>query len=632
VARLARAQGVAVDAAGRRFVADSRNHTIRRLETDGALVTLAGLPGVAGAADGMGHQARFNVPLGLAADGAGGVFVADSLNHAIRHVDASGVTTTVAGKLGESGLPALFGALQAGIDARFNRPVGVVFDGQFLYIADSLNGAIRRMNAANEVLLFAGPSDATFGNPGAPVSRADARFSLPSALALAPDGVLWIADSVNQRIYKTQPNAADGLVYPSTGVAGSANFVASASAVAVDPETGDGLVFASLGAAGAVLYRVSAGLSNNQVTALSRVTVGDADGALDTSASFAGGTMGIAYDLLRRRLLVADPNNSLLREIDLALTPALVGTVTGQRSPGTGIGGVNGGRTVFLAPALDSEAVLVWDDRGAAHRIGVDDGSAVPIAVSGTADVGEVLMGAQGGADALYLAGAKRLLLPGPDGNAVGASTAGPPEDGPRGVGRFGELRAMLVDELGQAWVADAGAHAVRVVTPAGVIQRVAGRYGTPGFQLGDALDDALLDTPVDLQFAADSSVLVLDAGNRAVLRIALGLDGRRKLSLVAGNLDDPRAIAIDGLGRLYVAEGTLCTVVRIDLDGQRTTVAGQARQRGLLTGGLPGALALPPPALNPIALANRVGMRVIGDRLLLTMENAVVRLAPLPA
>ena len=96
-------RGVTVDGGGNIYVADSSNHTIRKITPAGAVTTLAGLAGSSGSADGIGSAARFRVPAGVAADGAGNVYVADLGNHTIRRISPTGAVSTIAGVPGSYG-------------------------------------------------------------------------------------------------------------------------------------------------------------------------------------------------------------------------------------------------------------------------------------------------------------------------------------------------------------------------------------------------------------------------------------------------------------------------------------------------------------------------------------------------
>jgi sugar lactone lactonase YvrE len=131
---------VALDKNGNLYVADTDNNTIRTLSTDGTVGTLAGLAGSSGAADGTAGAARFNHPAALAVDGAFNVYVLDTDNHTLRKiVSAAGVVTTIAGHAGAPG-----SADGVGADARFNFPAGLAITAASeLYIADTNNHTLR---------------------------------------------------------------------------------------------------------------------------------------------------------------------------------------------------------------------------------------------------------------------------------------------------------------------------------------------------------------------------------------------------------------------------------------------------------------------------------------------------------
>ncbi|KRB79180.1 hypothetical protein ASE07_05765 [Noviherbaspirillum sp. Root189] len=97
------AYGVAVDAAGNVYVADTSNHVIRKVTPEGVVTTIAGMAAATGSADGNGTAARFNAPRGITIDPAGNLYVADTNNHTIRKITPAGAVSTIAGKAGEAG-------------------------------------------------------------------------------------------------------------------------------------------------------------------------------------------------------------------------------------------------------------------------------------------------------------------------------------------------------------------------------------------------------------------------------------------------------------------------------------------------------------------------------------------------
>jgi sugar lactone lactonase YvrE len=175
------------------YVAEAVSHTIRKVSiATGAVTTVAGSSGKAGAVDGTGAAARFNAPTGITTDGTD-LYVADANNNAIRKVSiATGAVTTFAGTArGAAGA-----ADGTGGAARFNGPKGIATDGAFLYVADTNNHSIRKVSIATRAVTTLAGNGASGFADGA---GAAARFSLPCGVAT--DGVrLFVADSGNNAI------------------------------------------------------------------------------------------------------------------------------------------------------------------------------------------------------------------------------------------------------------------------------------------------------------------------------------------------------------------------------------------------------------------------------------------------
>ena len=186
--------GVAVDTAGNVYVADTSNHTIRKTSPAGVVTTLAGTANSPGPNDGTGANARFNFPSGVAVDTAGNVYVADG-NHTVRKISSVGVVTTLAGTAGSPGP-----ADGTGANARFSLPSGVAVDtAGNVYVADLNNHTIRKISPAGAVSTLAGSPGNSGPNDG---TGAVARFNFPSGVAVDTAGNVYVADFNNHTIRK----------------------------------------------------------------------------------------------------------------------------------------------------------------------------------------------------------------------------------------------------------------------------------------------------------------------------------------------------------------------------------------------------------------------------------------------
>ena len=187
--------GVAVDSSGNLYIADWGNHRIRRIDSSGTIITIAGTGGSGSSGDGgPAVAAQLNLPQGVAADGNGNLYIADTENHRIRRVDTAGTITTLAG----TGGTGYSGDGGPAVAAQLNSPSGVALDvAGNLYIADSENHRIRRIDSSGTIATIAGTGAGFSGDDG-PAGVAQLRY--PRGIAVDGDGNLYIGDTGNHRI------------------------------------------------------------------------------------------------------------------------------------------------------------------------------------------------------------------------------------------------------------------------------------------------------------------------------------------------------------------------------------------------------------------------------------------------
>jgi sugar lactone lactonase YvrE len=345
---------VAADSAGNLYVADTDNDTIRKIvASTGAVTTLAGLSGTAGSADGTGSVAQFNSPSGVAVDGTGNIYVADTLNHTVRKVTAAGLVSTLAGSPGTAG-----SADGTGSAALFQGPQGLALDaGGNLYVADTNNQTIRKVVAATGVVTTVAGETGVTGATDA--LGALAQFNNPSGVAVDAAGNLYVADTDNHTIRKVLPS---GLVSTIAGLAGYSGGVDG---------TGSGVRFDSPAAlavdASGNVYVADADNftvrkvvpSTSAVTTLAGLagTSGSADGVGTAVRFFA--PSGIAIDP-SSSLYLTDTNNETVRVGLLATGPAIQAQPQSQT--------VNAGSSVsFSVTATGRPGVTYqWNFNGAA--------------------------------------------------------------------------------------------------------------------------------------------------------------------------------------------------------------------------------------------------------------------------
>jgi sugar lactone lactonase YvrE len=222
-AGLCDAQGVAFGPDGAMYIGDTGNHRVRKIAADPAthlitpessITTVAGTgtPGYNG--DGIpATQAQLGTPNGVAVDREGNIYIADTGNDRVRKVDTSGTISTVAG----IGVFGYSGDGGPAILAQLGGPVRVAYDDDrhLLYVDDYANYMIRRVDASGTITRVAG--NGTYGYSGDGGDATQAALRLPWAIALDPNGALYISDTGNNRIRRVENGVIETVVGTGTG-------------------------------------------------------------------------------------------------------------------------------------------------------------------------------------------------------------------------------------------------------------------------------------------------------------------------------------------------------------------------------------------------------------------------------
>jgi sugar lactone lactonase YvrE len=322
--------GIAADLSGNFFVADST--TIRKIspvDANWVVRTIAGTPFNYGNADGTGTNAQFNGLHGVAADGAGNLYVADSDNNAIRTVTSAGIVNTLAG------LPVSAGSSDGiGAAARFRGPTGLAVDrAGNIYIGDTGNGTVRKINSVGIVTTLAGLAT-NFGSADGVGSYA--RFSGPAAVALDTGGNVFVADAPSSTIRRI---TAAGVA---STIAGPAQ-VSNPYGVAVDQNSN---VYVVNSVSNSTILMITPSGTNWVPTTIAAV-----DGT--NGAALFGTIYGIALDT-NRNLYVAD--GQVIRMITPTISNWVVSTIASLPNDPRGIAVDASGNNIYTANALGTGA------------------------------------------------------------------------------------------------------------------------------------------------------------------------------------------------------------------------------------------------------------------------------------
>ncbi|MEJ7931757.1 hypothetical protein WG922_17420 [Ramlibacter sp. AN1015] len=609
--------GIAVDGVGAAYVADTGNNQIRKISPTGGVTVIAGSR-VPGSSDGDGLTASFRGPFGVAVDGAGNVYVADTGNHLIRRISPDGSVRTLAG----TGLAMARDG--TGTSAGFSQPEGIAVDGSGnVYVSDTGNNQIRKVTPAGVVTTLAGNFAVRGSADGSGIS---ASFSNPKGLAVDASGNVYVADTNNQSIRKITPLGV--VTTLATGLGDVAN-------VAVDNRTGHFYVSLMRGS----LLRLA--FPGPMTTAVGAPDIVRQLPVFNSAWQTASKPFGIAVDG-NGRLYVSDTWNNRVQSIDTGTgsTNVLAG------APSYGSIDASGAAARFNRPrgvVSDSSGNLYVADTGncSIRKISV---SGVVTTFAGSTACG--LVDGQGtsarfvepwgmtidGSDNLYLTDGNsvRKITPAATVTTVAGSTAEGDSDGTGNSASFRGPRGVVVGPDGNLYVADTENYRIRKIAPNGVVTTLAGTstFGT----LDGTGTAARFDKPSGIVIDSKGNLFVSDYTAERIRKITAGglvttfAGGAATTATLidavgaAAKFLAPAGLAIDESDNIYVADSYNNSIRKISPAAVVTTLAGSGD-----LGNLDGA-ALSASFFNPEALTvGRDGSIFVAD----TWNDQIRRIAP---
>ncbi|MBU2009857.1 MAG: hypothetical protein KJ624_08505 [Chloroflexi bacterium] len=544
-AQLSLPHGLALDSQSL-YIVDSGNNRVRRVDlAAGTISTFAGGGALSWGDGGPATAAQLNAPFGIVVDPVDQyLYIAEGAGHRVRRVDlATGTISTFAG----TGVAGFAGDGSPATAAQLNTPQGVAIDSQNLYVVDSVNERVRRVDLATGVITtFAGTGVAGFSGDGGPATAA--QLNSPRFLAVA-SGYLYISDNSNQRVRGVDLATGTITTFAGTGVAGFSGDGGAATAAQLNQPRG-------LAVASENLYivdntnqrvrRVDLATGTISTFAGTGAMAFGGDGGPATAAQFTS-PYGAAVD--SANLYFADTVNNRVRKVDLATRTIATFAGGGALSLGDGGPATAAQLNSPRCPALGSGYLYIAEQVG--NRVSRVD------------------------------------LVTGTISTFAGTGVGGFSGDGaPATAAKLNSPRGLALDS-GNLYISDSGNNRVRRVDLAtGTISTFAGT-GAAGFSGdGGPATAAQLNNPMGVTFAP-GYLYIADSSNHRIRKVDLATGtittfagtGVGSFSgdggpATAAQLSTPRFLAVDSRN-LYVSDASL-RVRRVDLaTGTIFTFAG---------------------------------------------------------
>lgn len=537
-----------MDGDGNLYIADTGNHCIRKVSADGTISTIAGT-GVAGFTGdgGAATSATLNGPRGVRVDGAGGVWIADTQNHRVRFVNTAGVIATSAG----TGVAGFSGDSGLANKAQLNQPQGLELSSAgSVYIADTGNSRIRRINNRGVIATVAGTDSPGYSGDGG--SATMAQLKQPCGVRLGVNSSFYIADTGNSRV-RFVNSFGNITTLAGSGTAGYNGDGGAATSAQLNAPA-DVHVFDD----GSFLIADTLNDRVRRVTVNRTMQTAAGDGAASFCCDGAqAASARIALPLMARKMhdntvYIADNANSRVRRVD---TDDVIATVAGNGSAGYSGDGGPATEAMLNAPA-------------------------------------DMILAANG---KVYIADSMnhRVRYIDADGNiftAAGNGTAGYAGDGGAGVhAMLNTPTGLALDANGNLLIADSKNNRIRLYnTTSGMMSVIAGSAQGAGFSGdGGAATSAQLSLPTGVAVDTLGNILIADSKNQRIRRI----DNTGTIHTYAGNGDQgyggdgasaldasfnvPHSVAADANGDLFVADSLNQRIRRVRNDGIIVTVAG---------------------------------------------------------